>query len=166
MTTTLAFTLTSTGHWFSDQKEEVYFTAEMDVPRVGHVKTRFHADRYVARFYNDGPDGPDYKGRAGWTSWRIILDSHNLMAGVGPKTQDVMRAAVEPAIMAWLTGPQYAPSRQAEVARFIAREAQERYGLVSAKRYFAKYQDELSDADRDRLTRGLDALERAGALLG
>jgi len=140
----------STGHFFSDVKEEVYFAVNGKLPRVGDFETRFYAQRYT-----------DYQGN--WSDWRVVGPD---TPGVGPATAVKLREKVEPEIKAWLTGPEYLTSRQAEIARCIAREATNGiYGTKNAAELLGKYNDELSAGNRHVLRAALGHLEEGRRLL-
>lgn len=161
MTNTTILALAPTSHWFTDQKEQVYFTLDVELPRVGKATTRFSADRYVARMYDGGNTGRD-----AWTEWRVTRDGGPALTGVGPKTLEALYKAVDPAVRAWLAGPEYGPSRATAVASYIAREATtSSYGTVNARRLLVTFRGELTSADAKRLTKGIEHLEAGRALL-
>lgn len=155
--------LEMTGHFYTDGNEEVYFSVEITLPRVGRIKVRFHAKHYIARIFNGEND---HNGHDGWTNWHVLRDSSQEIPGVGPKGLETMYETVTPLVLEWLESPEYAPSKRREIARFIARSAAERYGVTSANRLLAKYKDEMNADDFDRLTLALEHLEKGAKLLG
>jgi len=158
--TLAADALKSTSHWFTDQKEEVYFTVTVTLPRVGLIEAKFTADRYVASFYNHDTN----TSTDGWTNWRVICSNSQSITGVGPKTIDVLYAKVKPMVLAWLASAEYASSRGEAVARFIKR-FDNKYNLPTAKRFLVKYVDDISLVDYERIMRGINLLEEGYAAL-
>ncbi len=159
--TTEAASIQTVSHWYTDDKEEVYFTVAVTLPRVGLVETRFTADRYKASTWsNDKPQGLQ------WTNWRVIRDTSKSLPGVGPKTLDLLRDKVVPMVMAWLASAAYGESVSKEIARFIARTATEnRYNLDHAKRLLVKHVNNISLVDYERIMRGINLLEEGYAAL-
>jgi hypothetical protein len=160
MATLPATKVTSTNrHWFTDKKEQVYFIGEMTLPRgVGEVRVRVTAERN--EIYDDSAPNKRAMGE-----WRIFLDRDSI-PGVGPKTIDTVRDALDLAIMAWLESDEYAPSKKKAIAQYIAREAADnRWGRTRAVELLKKHKKDITVEAYASLDGALTMYQRADKLL-
>lgn len=155
-----AVTLTRKEVWFSDKKEQVYFTVTFTLPRVGEVTAKYHADRYVARIWNNDNN----TSREGWTEWRYTLDGD--IPGVGPKTRTKVYETVEPVLKDWIeNSDEYCAKFQNAVAFHVRREIQDQRSGNNGKYAFETYRAQLSFKAQTHIAQALDHIDAARALL-
>lgn len=150
--------------------EELYPIVELDVPRVGLVRAKFSASRYVA---SDATRG------AVWTDWHVILRDVDLpdperpdlphlgkpAPGVGPTTRKAISAAGEPLIRAWLETQEYRRERRKAAAYAMRRELQDPRALSGARKTLRLVAPHLGPMELSYLSEALHLLEEAAAYL-
>jgi hypothetical protein len=150
------------SHWISTEygsggplsSEELFPTLVVEgVPRVGTVTVKMHVRRYV-----------DSEKR--WGSWMIMLNDYP-SNGIGPATAKLIREACIPVVEAWLASPAYAEARREAIGWTCVRLIRDngQYGIDTLREQVLRHFDELSEAQTDALTRAMNALSEAQALL-
>lgn len=146
-------------------KEELFPVLEIDLPRVGTVEVRFACDRYRASVWHEDDTRTEEMG-----AWRIYAREFEPAHGIGDAARRLANEAGVPIIRAWLASPAYKVARQAAAARmlrhFIADRGTTTYGVLDSRRALAAHGAELDAPTRRAFKRAVDALDKAGELLG
>lgn len=151
MTKTTDTKMTYDGHYYRDDKEQVYFTVESTLSRVGTIKAKFIAER---------------SKYTSWGEWRIMRSTMPEKSGVGPVALRALGDVADAEITAWLESNAYDDSIQKAIARFIADSVNDtRFGTNHAKGLLEQYRARITDADAIALDAALSHLDRVQALL-
>lgn len=151
------------SHWIATEygsggplsKEELYPVLAVEgLPRVGTVTVKMSADRYVS-------------SNGTWGEWRVIVSNIEPTNGIGDATRKLIREACTPVVLAWLASPAYVEARRATIAETCVRLIREngQYGIDTMRKEVLRHFGELSEAQADCLTRAMNALSEAQALL-
>lgn len=139
-------------------KEELYVTLHLRLPRIGERTVRYAIYRY--------------RHSSGWSDWRMRPDKIEPSQGIGDwdsPTRRAIEGACEPIVQAWLASGDYLPSRRRAAARMVHRAIRDQpvtgYGVRRMRDALREQGSELTAADRRRLTRAVDLLEKAAVLL-
>jgi len=141
------------GHYWREDKEQVYFTYTTTLPRLGDVTAKMIAERYT---FHGGE----------WSEWRIMRTSER-PHGMGPKTAHAFDLEADMKINHWLSHEElYFKSWQKAVAQCIVRALREsRYGFSNAKRLLDLYRAHLTPKDHLGIELALEHLLKAEHLL-
>lgn len=160
-TPTVSDTPKSVNHWmvpretdYEGGKEEIFLTFDA-VWQGRPVVVKMNADRYTV---SDGQ----------WTDWRIY--AVEAREDFGPNLTDLAQSrlgtAAKPAVLAWLNGPNYAPSRRDAFLHAMKRIASSlRYDSRNLRSALAQHGHEIDHADQDKLATIADAFDHLHGLI-